>query len=368
MRVTQKDIARALNISQSLVAGVLGDKPGVWASPENRERIQRAAREMGYRPNTAARRLRSGKSDSVGFVVLNPTSDAEPRRLTPEYGGIVATLTQFLGPQGYDLVLKTFADPEEALDGLTELAQTRACDAFVLRGPSAQIERQAARLEELRAPFVVMGSLEASHPNWPQIDFDHARMMHLSVTHLAGLGHRRIAYIGHDNMEQYAIRLEKGFLAAMREVLDQPIPDKHLARFGAGRERYVEAQITRWLSDPPGSQPKSVVLGASDDATWRGLELGLAHTGLRLGEGAGEFPAIGLHHTEAPLLFGQAQGFAQTDLAHLTETLCASLLAPLLRGETPTECVLRVCPEMRPMQRLGLLNYVRFRENQVKIT
>ena len=358
MRVTQKDIARSLNLSQSLVAGVLADKPGVWASPENRERIQRAAREMGYRPNMAARRLRSGKSDSVGFIVLNPTSGTQPRRMTPEYGDIVETLAQFLGPQGYDLVLKTFGDSAEALDGLTELAQTRACDAFMLRGPSAQVERQAARLEELRAPFVVMGSLEESHPDWPQIDFDHARMMFLSVAHLAALGHQCIAYLGHDNVEQYAIRLEAGFLAAMQDILHQTVPVQYIARHGADRDRRVEERISRWLAEPASSQPTAVVLGASDDATWRGLELGLARAGLRLGEGTGEFPAVGLHHTDAPLLFGQAQGFSQTDLAHLTESLCLSLLAPLLREERPADCVLRVCPDMRPMTSLQLLNYV----------
>lgn len=357
MRATQKDIARALNISQSLVAGVLGDKPGVWASPENRERIQRTAREMGYRPNTAARRLRSGKSDNVGFVLFHPHG----RGLPPEYGGIVATLAQFLDSQGYDLTLKTFTDPEEALDGLTEMALAHACDVFVMDGPSAQIERQAARLEELRVPFVVMSSLEGDHPHWPCIDFDHARLMHQSVAYLAALGHRRIAYVGHDNFEQYAIRLEAGFIAAMREILGEAVPAGHLARLGAGRERRAEEQIARWRAEPAASRPSAVVLGASDDMTWRGLELGLARAGVRLGEGAGEFPAVGLHHTDAPLLFGQAQGFSQTDLAHLTETLCMSLLAPLLRGEAPVECVLRVCPPLMPMTSLGLLEYIAFR-------
>lgn len=360
MRVTQKDIARALNLSQSLVAGVLADKSGVWASPENRERIHRAAREMGYRPNAAARRLRSGKSDSVGLVGLLPPTDVLPRRLPPEYGSIVETLAQFLGSQGYDLTLKTFSDSEEALDGLTEMARDHVCDVFVLRGPSSQVERQAARLEDLRAPFVVMGSLEGSHPRRPQIDFDHARLMRLSVEYLTGLGHRHLAYLGHDNGEQYARRLEAGFAAAMEDVAGQSVPEGHVARFDADRDRQVEAQIARWLAEPPASRPCAVVLGASDDATWRGLELGLARAGLRLGEGAGGFPAVGLHHTNAPLLFGSAQGFSQTDLGHLTETLCIRLLAPLLRGETPPDCVLRVCPEMRPMPTLRLLEYVRF--------
>ena len=360
MRVTQKDIARALNLSQSLVAGVLGDKPGVWASQENRERIQRAAREMGYRPNIAARRLRSGKSDCVGFVVFHPRLANEPSRLPPEYGSIVETLAQFLGPQGYELTLKTYSEAEDALDGLTEMARSHTCDVFVLRGPSAQVERQAARLEELHMPFIVIGSLEEPHPHWPQIDFDHARLMLLAVSHLAARGYRHIVYLGHDNAEQYSRRLETGFVTAMNEVLGRAAAATDIARVGANHDRKAEEQIAHWLAAPPASQPSAIVLGASDDAAWRGLELGLARIGRRLGEGVGEFAVVGLHQTASPLLFGQAQGFSQTDLAHLTETLCLSLLAPMLLGETPPECVLRVCPEMRPMPSLELLEYVHF--------
>ena len=212
-----------------------------------------------------------------------------------------------------------------------------------------------------------MGSLEEPHSHWPQIDFDHARLMSLAVSHLAARGHRRIGYLGHDNAEQYVRRLETGFVTAMREVLGRPVPATDMARFGVDRDRSTEEQIARWLAAPRSAQPSAVVLGASDDATWRGLELGMARAGRRLGENAGEFAAVGLHHSNAPLLFGQAQGFSQTDLARLTETLCASLLAPLLRGETPTECILSVCPEMRPMPSLGLLEYVHFSHAQEKV-
>jgi hypothetical protein len=240
------------------------------------------------------------------------------------------------------------------------MAHSHTCDVFVLRGPSAQIERQAARLEELHKPFIVMGSLEGPHSHWPQIDFNHARLMRLAVSHLAARGHQHIAYLGHDNAEQYARRLEMGFLTAMREVLGRSVAATDIARVGTHQNRKIEEQVAHWLATPPASQPSAIVLGASDDAAWRGLELGLARIGRRLGEGASEFAAVGLHHTTAPLLFGQAQGFSQTDMAHLTETLCVSLLAPMLRGETPPECVLSVCPEMRPMPSLELLDYVHF--------
>lgn len=355
MRATQKTIAGKLNLSQSLVAGVLNDKPGVWVSPANRERIRQAAREMGYRPNAAARRLRSGKSDSVGLVVTHPGGG-----LPMEFGDIVAALSRFLNPLGHDLTMKTFSEPAPALDGLAEIAQTHTCDVVVLWGTSATVGPQAALLADLKMPFVVIGSLEEPHPQWPQIDFDHLGLMQRSVAHLTALGHRRIAYLGHDNGEQYVSHLEAGFREAMRSLAGDPSPERWMRRLGPVRGPESEALMVGWLSSPAPECPTAAVMGASDDSSWRGLELALARLGRRLGEGPGEFAATGLHHTDSPLLFGHACGFSQTDLGHLMETLCVSLLTPLLRGEAPETNVLQVCPPMREMDSFDLLNYARF--------
>lgn len=360
MRVTQKDIARTLNLSQSLVAGILANKSGVWASPENRERIQRAALEMGYRPNIAARRLRTGKSHSVGFVVLHSPNGSDTRRLPLDYGGIVEALTQYLDPLGYELILKTFTEPEQARESLAEMAQADACDVFVLCGPSSEADKQAAQLEAFKRPFVVLGSLEEARPLWPQIDFDHLGMMRQSVAYLASLGHRNLVYLGHANTEQYAQRLEAGFSAAMQGYLGKaPLVDD-FARSEKERDLRTEEQMLNWLARPTETRPTAVVVGASDDATWRGLELGLARAGRRLGDKPGDFAATGLHHTDQPLLFGTALGFSQTDLGHLTEILCKALLQPLLVNEIPADPILRVCPPMLPMPSLRLLEYVRF--------
>ncbi|MGI4787328.1 MAG: LacI family DNA-binding transcriptional regulator [Janthinobacterium lividum] len=354
MRVTQKDIARQLNLSQALVAGVLGDKPGVWVSAANRERIQQTAREMNYRPNAAARRLQSGKSDSVAFVVSHPAEN-----LSLELGGIVAGLTLFLEPRGQDLTVKAFPQAQQALDGLTEMARTRTCDAVVLLGPSAEVEHQAALLESLHLPFVVIGCLENPHPEWPQIDFDHLEMMRRSVAHLTALGHKRIAYLGHGNREQYSARLEAGFRSAMRELAGDTAPENRMCRLQPVQGHGTDVWIGSLLALPPPDRPTAIVLGASDDVTWRELELALAQAGLRLGEGPGEFAATGVRHTNSPLLFGKAQGFSQTDFGHLMNTLCTSLLSPLLAGAAPTEFILRICPPMQDMESCDLLNYVR---------
>ena len=68
MRVTQKDIAQRVGLSRSVVGAVLENRSTNWASEATRNRILEAAREMNYRPHTAARSLRSGKTNTAILV------------------------------------------------------------------------------------------------------------------------------------------------------------------------------------------------------------------------------------------------------------------------------------------------------------
>lgn len=66
-RATAKDVARASGVSQTTVSFVLNDAAG-HVSPETRERVQQAARALGYVPNGSAQALRKGASR---IVLLN---------------------------------------------------------------------------------------------------------------------------------------------------------------------------------------------------------------------------------------------------------------------------------------------------------
>lgn len=62
------DVAKRAGMSPTAVSLVLNDRPGARLSDEAAERIRAAARELGYRPNQAARSLRMGKTATVGFI------------------------------------------------------------------------------------------------------------------------------------------------------------------------------------------------------------------------------------------------------------------------------------------------------------
>src|SRR5690348_16911631 len=63
---TMRDVAARVGVSQALVSLVFRNAPG--ASSETRERVFRAAAELGYRPDTAAQVLRRSRSRHIGVL------------------------------------------------------------------------------------------------------------------------------------------------------------------------------------------------------------------------------------------------------------------------------------------------------------
>ena len=74
-RPTSRDVARAAGVSQATVSLVLGDKWRGRVSEATAERVRDAARELGYRPNLAARNLRLGRTSTALLVVPALTNE-----------------------------------------------------------------------------------------------------------------------------------------------------------------------------------------------------------------------------------------------------------------------------------------------------
>ncbi|MGW7556259.1 LacI family DNA-binding transcriptional regulator, partial [Streptomyces rimosus] len=74
-RVTSRDVARAAGVSQAAVSLVLGDKWRGRVSPHKAESVRAAARDLGYRPNLAARSLRMGRTRTALLVVPALTTE-----------------------------------------------------------------------------------------------------------------------------------------------------------------------------------------------------------------------------------------------------------------------------------------------------
>ena len=355
MATRLRDIAEKLKLSPALISGVLNDRPGVWASEETRQRIRLTAKELGYRPNPAARALSSGKANAVAFVYSFP----EDTYLQAQYSNIVGILGQHLNAVGCEMLVRILDTQQAVMECLTELVRSRACDAFVLWGIEADVEKQAAYLEQVGIPFLAKGRHEERHPEWPQIEYDHEAMMQRTVAHLADRGHERIAYIGHLTEAPFRYRLRDGFQAAMRARFGTPAQRDYIAEL-PHPFAFAQGKMLEWLELPEAEQPTALAVGAGNP-TWQGVELALAQHGRVIGDGPGEFAVAGITHAPSNLLFGRGHSFPYVDFAELTEAAIEPLLLPILRGEPLAVPIVRICPALRPLPSLNLLDYTTFR-------
>jgi LacI family transcriptional regulator len=67
-RATLADVARLAGMSPASASMILNDRPNTRLSPEAADRVRAAAAELGYRPNVAARGLRTARTNTIGFI------------------------------------------------------------------------------------------------------------------------------------------------------------------------------------------------------------------------------------------------------------------------------------------------------------
>jgi LacI family transcriptional regulator len=184
-RVTIRDIAVQVGVHASTVSRVLNPETRNMVSPEVVERVQKVAKELGYRPNPIAYGLRTNQSMTVGVVVTDLTNPVFP----PTIRGIEDTLVA----SGYVPLLANSDGDMEREKLIVDLMRNRRVDGLILTTSSPNTPVILACKED-KLPLVII------HRTWddPEIScvgFDDALGTHLIVEHLFKMGHQKFAYI-----------------------------------------------------------------------------------------------------------------------------------------------------------------------------
>src|SRR6478752_10823323 len=119
---TLHDVAKAAGVSPMTVSNVLNKHPHVRA--ETRERVLKAIDDLGYRVNVAARNLRAGRTNTIGFAV--------PEVDRPYFAQLAARVIAKAQDAGYRVVIEqTGADRENELSAIVS-SRTRMYDGLIL--------------------------------------------------------------------------------------------------------------------------------------------------------------------------------------------------------------------------------------------
>ncbi|GLQ55880.1 LacI family DNA-binding transcriptional regulator [Devosia nitrariae] len=95
-RTTQKDVALRAGVSQAAVSMVLGGGNATSLPPETVQRIQNAARELGYVPNSLAQALKTRRTMTIACVVPDITN--------PFYPALIRGVQRIAQVEGYDVI------------------------------------------------------------------------------------------------------------------------------------------------------------------------------------------------------------------------------------------------------------------------
>ncbi|MFB6842277.1 LacI family DNA-binding transcriptional regulator [Streptomyces sp. NPDC056361] len=182
-RPTSRDVARTAGVSQATVSLVLGEKWRGRVSERTAEAVRAAARDLGYRPNLAARNLRLGRTRTAMLVVPALTNEFFAHVHT---GAALAAARHGFGvvlypsPDGVGPARDPFASAQAALDGV--IASSMAADAL-----------KAFRGSDL--PLVMLDSDPSDPGASAHLNLDVADGMRRVTDHLLGLGHRRFLHL-----------------------------------------------------------------------------------------------------------------------------------------------------------------------------
>jgi DNA-binding LacI/PurR family transcriptional regulator len=207
-RVTSSDIARRVGVSRTTVSFVLNQVAGVNA--DTKARVLAAARELGYVPNSAARMLVSGRSQTLGLVISRADLlciDAFIPQLI--YGiGKVCNLFQ------YKLLVEAVEEASSAYSYL-DIAHSKRIDALLVLNPQAT-DKALMKLIDTRFPVIIFGSVQ--HPKENSISIDDSGAAQKATAHLISLGHRQIAHISYAPLSYLAADARfRGYRKALKE-------------------------------------------------------------------------------------------------------------------------------------------------------
>ena len=184
-RPTSADVAARAGVSRTTVSFVLNYRTDIQISDETRQRVFRAASELGYHPHAPARQLAGGRSHILGLVLRQTAEQVAGDATLAETLRGLASAARAAGSR---VMVEPLA-PEGTYD---RLLRAQHADGLILSGPRLD-DPSLAELVTDGFPLVLQGSLPGLHV--PSVDVDNVAGARGAVEHLLSLGHRRIAFV-----------------------------------------------------------------------------------------------------------------------------------------------------------------------------
>ncbi|WFE73357.1 LacI family transcriptional regulator [Roseinatronobacter sp. S2] len=197
---TLKTIAGLSGLAVPTVSRALSDAPDI--GNETKILVRRIAKEIGYVPNRAGVRLRTGRTNVISLVMSTEYD------VMNHVGRLISSIAGELLNTPYHLIVTPYFPAEDIMRPIRYIVETGSADAVILN----QIEPEDARLAYLREhnfPFVTHG-----RSNWseelPYFDFDNIAFGKITMQKLAEKGRRHVVMVAPPLSQSYAHHMIDG--------------------------------------------------------------------------------------------------------------------------------------------------------------
>jgi LacI family transcriptional regulator len=266
-RPTLKTIANLAGLSVASVSRALKDAADI--GEDTKVRVRDIALQIGYRPNRAGVRLRTGRTNVIALVL---STEADVMNHTAR---MIYSIAAALRGTAYHLVVMPYFGDEDPMSPIRYIVETGSADGVVLNQIMPDDPR-VRYMSERGFPFTAHGRTDMglSHPYF---DFDNEAFARLGVRAMAERGRRSLFLIAPPREHSYAGHMIKGFteecarLNLSFEISEQVTSDGF---FGV-----VEDAVHRRFTMP--DRPDGLILGSTTAAM--AAVTGVERSGLRLG-------------------------------------------------------------------------------------
>ncbi|TWB58631.1 LacI family transcriptional regulator [Nitrospirillum viridazoti] len=255
---TAYDVATHAGVSQSAVSRAFTE--GASIAPATRDRVLKAAAELGYRPNLIARSLITRQSRTIGVVVGYLENQFYPQ--------LLQALSHAFQADGYRLLL--FTSPPGSGDPVVADMLSYRVDAVIL----ASVMLSSHLAEECRAAGipVLLLNRKTDSPTVSSVTGDNEGGGRAIANYLLAMGHRRFGYVA--GLESSSTSRDRE--AAYRAVLE---PQGFGVARAVGHYDHMGAKIATRALLASGQAPDAIFY-ANDHMAMAGLEVARFEFGL----------------------------------------------------------------------------------------
>lgn len=236
--VTMSDIAARVGVSRATVSYVLnGRDVGISIREDTRKKILETAAEMGYRRNELARAVVTGKNFVLGFLVHGQNEVANR---------ILFSAQEEADRSGY--LIKPLSVNQDYRGAVQRCIEQRLAGVLLIAPMQDALDHLHAEASRFNMPIAMMDNTPPQ--NWGiHVIADNELGLRLTLEHLIGLGHRRIAFVSAQPTEPVAREREAEF-RKMSAALGLPLEERFIIATSWDKPHLIEPGVESLLCLP----------------------------------------------------------------------------------------------------------------------